>query len=124
MQKFALHMCAKNWDANYEELLQLFSVLNMQQRRAYLDLCSMFRIIHGLFHFPDIIYCHNDVQRVTRSSNPHSFIYPFARTCYYYNSYVPHSIRLWNSPPTAFTNNTLISSISLFKSNIRAHIYH
>ena len=124
VQKFALRMCAKNWDANYEELLQLFSVPNMQQRRAYLDLCSMFRIIHGLFHFPDNIYCHNDVQRVTRSSNPHSFICPFARTCYYYNSYVPRSIRLWNSLPTSLTNNTVISSISLFKSNIRAHVYH
>ena len=74
-QKFALRMYAKNWDANYEELLQLFSVPNMQQRRAYLDLCSMFRIIHGLFHFPDNIYCHNDVQRVPHSSNPH-FICP------------------------------------------------
>ena len=82
VQKFALRMCAKNWDANYEELLQLASVPNMQQRRVYLVLCSMFRIIHGLFYFYFIVAM---TFRVTRSSNPHSFICPFARTCYYYN---------------------------------------
>ena len=70
VQKFALRMCAKNWDASYEELLQLFSVPNMQQKGAYLDLCSMLRIVHGLFYFPGNTYCHHDVQRVTRSSNP------------------------------------------------------
>ena len=49
VQRFALHMCPKNWDASYQELLQLFSLPNLQQRRVYLDLCSMFRIVHGLF---------------------------------------------------------------------------
>ena len=117
-------MCAKNWDANYQELLQLFSLPNLQQRRVYLDLCSIFRIVHGLFYFPENVFCHLDAQRVTRSLNPHSFVCPYAHTCYYYNSYVPRTVRLWNSLPISLTNNTLISSVPSFKSNIRAHIYH
>ena len=40
VQKFALRMCAKNWNAGYEQLLELFSLPDLQQRRLYLDLCS------------------------------------------------------------------------------------
>ena len=57
----------------------------------------MFRIVHGLFYFPENIFFHHNNQRVTRSLNPYSFVCPFARTCYYYNSYIPRTIRLWNS---------------------------
>ena len=66
VQKFALRMCAKSWDTSYQELLQLLSLPDLQQRRLYLDLCTMFGIINGLFYFPDdfekkflIIILHN-----------------------------------------------------------------
>ena len=49
VQKFALRMCAKSWDSSYQELLQLSSLPDLQQCRLYLDLCTMFRIINGLF---------------------------------------------------------------------------
>ena len=124
VQRFALHMCTKHWDASYQELLQLFSLPNLQQRRIYLDLCSMFRIVHGLFYFPGGVFCYHNAQRVTRSLNPYSFVYPFVRTCYYYNSYVLRTIRLWNSLPISLTSNTFISSVSSLNTNIRAHIYH
>ena len=45
VQKFAVCMCAKSWDTSYQELLQLFSLPDLQQRRLYLDLCTMFRMI-------------------------------------------------------------------------------
>ena len=124
VQRFALRMCAKKWDASYQELLQLFSLPNLQQRRIYLDLCSMFRIVHGLFYFPRGVFCYHNAQKVTHSLNPHSFVCPLAHTCYYYNSYVPRTIRLWNSLPISLTNNTLTSSVSSLNTNIQAHIYH
>ena len=111
-QRFALRMCAKNWDGSYSCCMQLFSLPNLQQRRVYLDLCSMFRIVHSLLYFLGGVFCYHNAQRVTRSLNPHSFVCPFARTCYYYNSYVPRTIRLWNSLPISLTNNTLLSSVS------------
>ena len=50
VQKFALRMCAKSWDTSYEELLQLFSLPDLQQRRLDLDLCT-FRIVNALILF-------------------------------------------------------------------------
>ena len=109
------------WDASYLELLELFSVPNLQQRKLYLDLCSMFIIVHGLFYFPNNVFPHCNSHRVTRSSNPQTFICLFARTN---NSYVPRSIRLWNSLPMSITDNNSLTSVSSFKLSLRAHIYH
>ena len=33
VQKFGLRMCAKSWDTSYQELLQLFSLPDLQQHR-------------------------------------------------------------------------------------------
>ena len=65
VQKFALYtyMCAKHWNAGYEQLLELFSLPDLQQRRLYLDLCSMFRIVHGMFYFPSAVFVRQDTQR-------------------------------------------------------------
>ena len=120
VQKFALRMCAKSWDTSYQELLQLFSQLDLQQRRLYLDLCTMFRIIEGLFYFPNDVFVHQTPSIITRSSTPQTLICPFARTCSYFNSFVPRTIRSWNLLPTSVTN---INSIAPFKLNLRAHIY-
>ena len=38
------------WDQAYSQLLQLFTELS--ELRLYLDLCTMFKIVHGLFHSP------------------------------------------------------------------------
>ena len=56
VQKFALKMCSKRWDQAYSQLLQLFDITKLSERRLYLDLCTMFKIVHGLFHFPSGIF--------------------------------------------------------------------
>ena len=56
VQKFALRMCAKHWDSSYDDLLQPFSLPSLQQRREYLDLSTMFKIVHGLFYFPSGVF--------------------------------------------------------------------
>ena len=107
-----LSMCAKSWDTSYQELLQLFSQPDLQQRRLYLDLCTMFRIIKGLFYFPNDVFVHQTPSIITRSSTSQTLICPFARTCSYFNSFVPHTIRSWNLLPTSVTS---INSIAPFK---------
>jgi hypothetical protein len=93
IQKFALiHMCSKTWDSSYQELLQLFSLPDLQQRRLYLDFSTTFRVVHGLFHFPNDVFVHQRALRTTQSSNYCSYICPFARTCSYFNSFVPRTI--------------------------------
>ena len=129
VQKFALRMCAKNWNAGYEQLLELFSLPDLQQRRLYLDLCSMFRIVHGMFYFPSAVFVRQDTHRFTRSSHHPSFVCPYARTCYYFNSFVPRTVRLWNTLPTPIVNNPSIvsnptTSLYSFKSSLWAHMFY
>ena len=45
VQKFALRMCSKRWDQAYSQLLQLFDITKLSERRLYLDLCTMFKIV-------------------------------------------------------------------------------
>ena len=42
VQKMALRMCAKNWSANYEDLLLQFNLPSLRQRRALLKLSFFF----------------------------------------------------------------------------------
>ena len=63
----------------------------------------MFRIVHGMFHFPSAVFVRLDTCRFTRSSYHPSFVCPYARTCYYFNSFVPRTVRLWNTLPTPYS---------------------
>ena len=40
----------------YSQLLQLFDITKLSERRLYLDLCTLFKIVHGLFNFPSGIF--------------------------------------------------------------------
>ena len=42
VQKFALRICRKTWDQSYQSLLELFQIPTLEDRRIYLDLCTMF----------------------------------------------------------------------------------
>ena len=55
VQKFALCMCAKQWDLGYAKLLNHFNVPSLGDRRNYLSLCSMYKLVNELVHF------HHDV---------------------------------------------------------------
>ena len=56
VQKFALKICRKAWDQSYQSLHDLFQVPLLEDRRIYLDLCTMFKIVHNMCHFPSDIY--------------------------------------------------------------------
>jgi len=48
MQRFALKVCSKQWDAGYNELLDMFRLPSLQIRHLYIKLCYLFKIVHGL----------------------------------------------------------------------------
>jgi len=52
VQKFALRICAKQWDLGYDELMMNFNVPSLQNRRLYHKLCTMYKIVHDLISFP------------------------------------------------------------------------
>ena len=56
VQKFALRMCHKNWDAGYQELLDLSTLPTLENRRLYLKLCTLYKIIYGYFYFPPNVF--------------------------------------------------------------------
>ena len=98
-QKFALKICTKRWNYNYTNLLQLANLPALVNRRSYLKLCSLFKIVKGLSYFPpDMIK-----ERVSYPyfyTGPPLLFCPFARTNSYKFSFIPSSVSLWNNLPT------------------------
>ena len=56
VQRFALRMCLKQWDLGYQDLLDLSQFPTLENRRLYLKLCTLYKIIHGYFHFPTNVF--------------------------------------------------------------------
>ena len=120
VQKFALRMCSKRWDQAYSQLLQLFDITKLSERRLYLDLCTMFKIVHGLFHFPSGIF-NTYSGRTPNTNRPLLFHRPFTRTNYFYNSFVPRTVAIWNTLPLSLVSNSYVPH---FRSHVWMHITH
>ena len=98
VQAFACKLATRQWDAGYEELLELLNIPSLQGRRIHLKLGLLYKIVHNLCYFPDDIFefrpnPHYD----SRNANPLTLKQPFARTNAFYYSFVPHTTSLWNS---------------------------
>lgn len=116
VQKFALRMCGKLWDEQYEDLLHLFNLPTMAERRLYLDLCTMFKIVHGFFSFPPGVISEFRPCRKTRNNDrPLLFHRPYAHSNYFYHSFFLRSICSWNCLPPSLVSCT---SLPRFKSQL------
>ena len=63
VQKFALKLVSHRWDAGYEELTRLVNVPMLSERRLHLKLVQVYKILHGLYDFPDdILQIHWHIQ--------------------------------------------------------------
>ena len=94
VQKYGLKMCLKRWDLGYQELLHLTQIPTLENRRIYLKLCTLFKIIHGLFPFtPDVF------QPSRHDYNLPILYQPYARTNAFQSSFVPSTISIWNHLP-------------------------
>ena len=49
VQKFACKVCLKQWDIDYESMLQQLELTSLSQRRNFLKLTTMYNIINGTF---------------------------------------------------------------------------
>ena len=106
----AMHM----WDQSYQSLLELFQIPTLEDRRIYLDLCTMFKIVHNLCYFPSDVLCEHHVTRTTRAtlgrpSHLH-FHYPSFHTTQFQKSFVMRSIKAWNSLPLDLLSCPSVSS--------------
>ena len=51
VQKFACRIASARWDAGYEDLLKLFELQPLQERRLHAKLGLLFKIVHKLCLF-------------------------------------------------------------------------
>ena len=51
-QRMALHICTRQWDLSYRDLLLTSQILTLAARREYLSLCTFYKIIHNQMFFP------------------------------------------------------------------------
>ena len=96
VQKFGCKLAAHQWDSGYQDLLQLFELRTLEERRLHLKLGLMFKIIHNLCYFPSIPALRSTIPGL-RSSHPLQFDPPFAHTNAYKFSFFPHTMSVWNS---------------------------
>ena len=53
VQKFALKVCCKRWDLTYAEALEQTALPDLKARRTHLNLCYFYKLINGVFEFPN-----------------------------------------------------------------------
>ena len=91
----------------YEELISLVNIPKLSNRRLHLKLAQVYKVVHQLCDFPEDVI-QSQIAHSTRLARDLTLHCPFARTNYYYHSFVPSSVRAWNS-----LNETLVNSPSL-----------
>ena len=88
VQKFALKMISHRWDVGYEDLVNLVDLPTLKRRRLHLKLGQVYKIIHELCDFPDVFQV--QATRSNRLARDFTIHCPFARTNYFYHSFVPN----------------------------------
>ena len=108
--KFALKVCTGNWSSDYTELLNITKVPSLKNRRTYLKLCTLFRISHGINHFPPHLSYRSNSSRHTHSL---TLFQPRGITNAYQFSFIPDTIHSWNLLPYDILSCDSVSSFKL-----------
>ena len=109
VEKFGCRLAAHHWDASYQELLELFELQPLEQRRLHLKLGLMFKIIHKLCYFPNVPPIRDDLPSL-RDVHSLPLDPPFAHTNAYKYSFFPHTMSAWNSLTNECVTSTSYSS--------------
>ena len=116
VQKFALKLCTKNWNASYDETLSNCNLPTLAHRRRLLKLSFLFQIVHSNFVFPDAPIERRSLLLFNlRTFSITSLYRPAARTAAYQFSFFPHTIFLWNTLPSSVH---VCNSLNSFKRKI------
>ena len=99
VQKFALKISSHCWRTNYDNLLDIFHLPSLAERREYLRLITLHKILLGKFTFPPNILLPKQITHDTRNarSNNNAYSIPFARTLSFKSSFVPRTVAVWNN---------------------------
>ena len=106
---------------DYDNMLHCLDLPLLRVRRQHLKLITMFNIINGNIVFPAGIF--NLHQHLSQRNNSSVFHRLHSRTNYFYFSYVPSVITVWNTLSVDIRSS---SSVSVFKHNLLhwAHVLY
>ena len=80
VQKFALRICCGQYQESYENLLDMFQIPTLANRRLYLSLCMFFNIVNEYVYLPQLHLASLSVQSIRHHHHPHMFRVPFAHS--------------------------------------------
>ena len=100
VQKFALKVCTKSWDQDYNTLLAKSCLPSLQTRRHQAKLCNLYNIINELTYFPNAPIFRRDQYYATRSSRDRLFVPIPSHSNQHSSSFFPSTINAWNSLPS------------------------
>ena len=86
VQRFALRVCTKSWNTNYEDLLARTNLPSLTQRRLLLKLCFLYQLVNHLSLCNHVVPPRALSVNV-RSSNIYLLDRHFCRTCNYDHSF-------------------------------------
>ena len=89
---------------------------SLEQRRNFLKLIMFYKILNDLV---DVSITLAPLSTSTRGHNQR-FVVPFARTDTYLNSFLPSTIKLWNSLPDSLIE---LDDINQFKEDLSLHLF-
>ena len=124
VQRLACRICTKNWTASYSDQLNFLNLPTTHDRRLFLKLCTMYKILNNTFSFPEnIINLRSRFQThpmLTRHVSANSLHTPHAHTNSFMNSFVPSTSTLWNGLPPVIT---CLPTFNTFKKYLKTFIF-
>ena len=75
VQKFGCRLATHQWDTSYHELLELFELQPLEQRRLHLKLRLMFKNIHRFCYFPSIPAIRDNMPSLSMDLHAPSTVY-------------------------------------------------
>ena len=95
-QKFALKVCTKKWDENYDTLLTMCNIKTLAMRRSIVRLCLLFKIIPGDISYPNLPFTIRVQLYQLRHLNTTQLSVPFASSNNFKFSFFANTITAWN----------------------------
>ena len=99
VQKFAMRVCSKQWDADYPTLLSSLNLPTLAARRKRMKLCIMYKIVNGLVDFPNAPVAPRDNPFELRNIHAHTLTRLPVKTNSFMYSFFPSVLNDWNSLP-------------------------
>ena len=114
VQWLGVKIVTGEWRAGYHDSLLYLSIPTLERRRMELSLCLLYKIINSFCYFPDGRIIRKDTSAHNTRASAHLLLeQPFGRTNAYHNSFIPHSISIWNFLPADITLSSTLKHFYL-----------